>query len=109
MERLQQQSQVSGQNYLDIEDPNFDRKLDTITAGAPPHLKKHLLTRISRKNCQIIRKYILIMQTEVAPADSYRIGTIQTLKRFVEFHKQKSFYDIQRQDVIDFLDSFRKP
>jgi hypothetical protein len=91
------------------EGPNFDRKLDTITAGAPPHLKQHLLTRISRENCQIICKYILIMQTEVAPTDSYRIGTIHTLKRFVEFHKPKSFFDIQRQDVIDFLDAFRKP
>src|SRR5215213_3923685 len=91
------------------EDPNFDRKLDTITAGAPPHLKQHLLTRISRENCQIICKYILTMQTEVAPTDSYRIGTIHTLKRFAEFHKPKSFFDIQRQDVIDFLDAFRKP
>jgi hypothetical protein len=50
-----------------ITDPNFDRKLDAITAGAPPHLKEHLLTRISRENCQIICKYILAMQTEVAP------------------------------------------
>jgi hypothetical protein len=29
-------------------DPNFERKLDTITAGALPHMKQHLLTKISK-------------------------------------------------------------
>lgn len=94
-----------------LTDPNFDRKLDDITAGAPPHLREHLLTRISRENCQTIINYILAMQTEVVPTDSYRIGTIHTLKRFAKFHKpkKKTFQEIERQNIIDFLDSFRKP
>jgi DNA-binding HxlR family transcriptional regulator len=41
--------------------------------------------------------------------DSYRISTIQALKHFAEFHKPKIFAEIQRQDIVDFLDSFRKP
>jgi integrase len=91
------------------DDPNFDRKLDVITASALPHLKEHLLTKISRENCQTIINYILALQTEVGPSDSYRISTIQVLKHFAEFHKPKTFAEITRQDIVDFLDSFRKP
>ena len=46
-------------------DPNFERKLDTITAGALPHVKQHLLTKISRVNCKVIVDYILALQVEV--------------------------------------------
>ena len=53
--------------------------------------------------------YISALQVEVGPSESYRIGTIHALKHFAEFHKPKTFAEIQRQDVIDFLDSFRKP
>jgi integrase len=31
------------------------------------------------------------------------------LKHFAEYHKPKTFYEITRQDVVGFLDSFRKP
>ena len=56
---------VSRTTHLDIEDPNFDRKLDLITAGAKPFIKKHLLTRITKDNCLVIINYILAFQTEV--------------------------------------------
>jgi hypothetical protein len=52
------------------DDPNLDRKLDDITAGAPPHLREHLLTRISPANCQTIINYILAIQTEVGPSET---------------------------------------
>lgn len=93
----------------EITDPNFDRKLDDITAGAPPHVKERLLTKISRENCQTIINYILAVQTEVEPAQSYRIDIILKLKSFAEFHSPKTFQEVQRQDVVDFLDIFRKP
>jgi hypothetical protein len=37
---------VSLDNTHTDNDPNFERKLDDITAGALPHLKQHLLTKI---------------------------------------------------------------
>lgn len=91
------------------QDPNFDRKLDAITAGAKPFVKHHLLTRITRKNCETIVTYILAMQTEVSPSQTYRIDTINKLTHFAKFHHTKAFKAISRQDIIDFLDSFRKP
>ena len=39
---------------IDREDPNFDRKLDDITADLPPWFKRHLLERITRENAAII-------------------------------------------------------
>lgn len=110
-QQQQKPSSVTGQIYPTIkgDDPNLYRKLDVITAGALPHLREHLLIRISSEYCQTIINYILAMETEVAPSESYRIGTIHTLKHFAEFHKPKTFQEIQRQDIVDFLDSFRKP
>jgi hypothetical protein len=91
------------------EDPNFDRKLDLITAGGHDFIKNHLLTKITRQNCSIIVDYILAMQTEVNPSPRYRVDTIFKLKQLAEFHNAKSFRDMTRQDVLDFLDNLRKP
>jgi len=115
MERPQQQISYSAKKVMDYDyyndgDPNFDRKLDTITAGAKPFVKEHLLTKISKENCLTIVNYMLAMQTEVSPTQSYRIDTILKLKYFAEVNKPKSFNnDMTRQDIIDFLDSLRKP
>lgn len=92
-----------------ISDPNFDRKLDIVTAGARPYIKQHLLTRIPRENCITIVNYMLAMQTEVGPSERYRIDTIYKLKQLAHFHNPKSFKDMTRQDIIDFLDRLRKP
>jgi integrase/recombinase XerD len=90
------------------EDPNFDRKLDLITAGASPFVKEHLLTKISRENCQVIVNYILAFSAEVSPSEGYRIDTIQQLKMLSEFHNSKPFKDMTRDDVLAFLDRLRK-
>jgi len=100
---------LSGEKSLAGNDPNFDRKLDYITAGGRPFIKDHLLHRISRENCTIIIDYILAMQTETSLSERYRIDTIFKLKQLAEYHKPKSFKDLKRQDVLDFLDRLRKP
>ena len=96
-------------NDLNLDDPNFDRKLDLITAGARPFVKKHLLTKISKENCLNIIAYILAMQTEINPSERYRIDTIHRLKHLAKFHHPKAFGDMTRQDILDFLDRLRKP
>ena len=111
MPRGLQKSSSSYHNHDDIsdgDDVNFDRKLDIITAGAKPFVKEHLLNRISKKNCQIIIDYVLAMQTEVSPRDEYRINVIVKLKRFAEVNEPKTLREITRQDVVNFLDSYRK-
>jgi hypothetical protein len=101
--------QDNGGEEEEESDPNFDRKLDAVTAGGSQYLNEHLLTKITRKNCKIIVDYVLAMQTEIGPSQTYRIDTINKLKYFAEFQNPKAFTDMTRQDVIDFLDRFRKP
>jgi hypothetical protein len=43
----------------EIEDPNFDRRLDIAVAGCQPFVKRNLLTNITRENAKIIVDYIL--------------------------------------------------
>jgi hypothetical protein len=52
----------------DDNDPNYDRKLDAVTAGGVAYVKEHLLTKISRENCKVIVDYVLAMQTEIGPS-----------------------------------------
>lgn len=92
-----------------LSDPNFDRKLDLITAGSHAYLKEHLLTRITRENCLVIINYILAFQTEVNPSPGYREATIIRLKHLAERYNSVPFGNMMRQDIIDYLDSFRKP
>ena len=110
MGQLQQDKTVKYFTPLNIEDPNFDRKLDIITAGAKPFIKEHLIHKISNsENSKTIVAYIIAMQTEVSPSQTYRIDTINKLTHFAVFHNPKRFKDMTRQDIIDFLDSLRKP
>jgi integrase/recombinase XerD len=110
LQREQTTASSSSQHHRQGDlDPNFDRKLDLITAGARPFIKEHLLTRITTENCKIIVDYFLAMQVEVSPSPSYRIDSILKPKHFTEFHNPKSLRDITRQDIIQFLDHLRKP
>lgn len=78
-----QQSKAVKEDFrplTDDDDPNFDRKLDAVTAGGSRYVKEHLLTSITRKNCKIMVDYVLAMQTEIGPSQTYRIDTINKLK-----------------------------
>ena len=91
------------------DDPNFDRKFDLITDGAKPYLKKHLRTRITPENLQIIVDYIIAFQTEASPSQQYRVDTIYKLKQLAEYyHPHKSFREMTREHIVAFLDHFRK-
>jgi hypothetical protein len=91
------------------DDPNFERKFDLVTDGAHPFVKDHLMTRITHENCKIIVDYIMAFQTEAGPSQQYRIDTIYKLKQLAEYYHPKSFRDLTRQDIVSFLDHFRKP
>jgi site-specific recombinase XerD len=54
------------------------------------------------------------MQAETTVSERYRINTISTLMMLAKFHNKKttitkSFKQITRQDILDFLDRLRKP
>jgi len=83
------------------------RKIGNPTAGLKPACKK-ILKRVSRINAVIIADYITSMQTEMNPSDAYKKDTIVLLCKFSQINKDKIFKQMTRQDVIAFLDRFRK-
>ena len=85
----------------------LDRKIEECTAGLVPSVSKQLFS-ISKDNAAIIVKYIEVVKTEVNPADSYRRNIILLLCRFSNYHENKVFKEISRDDIVKFLDSLRK-
>jgi Phage integrase, N-terminal SAM-like domain len=100
---------VDNNNNDDNDGPKFDRKLDLVTESANPFLKKHMLTQITHENCLIIINYVLAMQAETTVSERYRINTISTLMTLAKFHKTKSFKQMTREDILEFLDRLKKP
>jgi len=91
----------------------MERKIEAATEGLPlkcftflhrmlklPGNKEHVLT---------ICDYISSLKSEINPSDYYRRDVIILLCNFlIFFENDKSFKDITREDLLSFLDSFRK-
>lgn len=90
------------------DNPFFDRKVETATAGLPKYYETVLKERTGKKNALTIAEYIIAMQTEINPADNYRANNIVTLTKLSKLHNDKLFIEMTRDDVIAFLDSYRK-
>jgi integrase/recombinase XerD len=85
----------------------LDRKIEECTAGLPRSFTKQLFS-ISKDNAATVVNYIEILKTEVNPATNYRKNIVLLLCRFSNYHKNKPFNEISRDDIITFLDSLRK-
>jgi hypothetical protein len=65
----------------------------------------------NKENALTICDYISILKSEINPSDGYRKNNILLLCTFSIFFKNaksKQFKDMTREDIISFLDSFRK-
>ena len=87
------------------------------TSGLSNESRTILLKIRKQDNALTIANYILTMKNEINPSDNYRMSTIKVLAKLSNFffilndenkHKHKLFLEIIRQDLIQFLDSFRK-
>jgi hypothetical protein len=85
----------------------LDQKIDEITAGLPASYGNNLRLSSNQQNISVIIGYIQAMKTEINPSDYYRKDTIEALTRFSKYN-YKSFKDISRNDIIAFLDNFRR-
>jgi integrase/recombinase XerD len=59
-------------------------------------------------NTNTINKYLAVMQTEINPSKNYETSTKIILTSFSKFHNNKPFSRINRDNIITFLNSFRK-
>jgi hypothetical protein len=93
--------------YQDI---HIDKKIEQATEGLAASCAKSLYS-VPPEFASIIADYIKVMRSEVNPVDSYRRDVIGVLTKLVKFHannRKNTFKEMTREDVLSFLDSFRK-
>lgn len=97
-----------------ILDPHFDRKLEIVTAGLTREFCSSLQDKITREDASIIMDYMISLNSEVNPSVNYRKGIIRCLTRFCRFKQsfcpkeRANLKQLDRKDVLAFLDSLRK-
>jgi hypothetical protein len=88
----------------------FDRKVDQATAGLDSHYSESLKNKVSKENALAISNFILAMRSEINLSDNYRKLIITVLGKFSYCHNnQKHFGEISRDNILSYLDNFRKP
>jgi len=93
-----------------------DRKIDEATLKLPKSCSKSLHS-VPLETAATIADYIIAMKSEVNLSDSYRRDLIEVLTKLSKFFDNnndgkktnKSFKDMTRNAIIDFLESYRKP
>ncbi|MDQ6863796.1 MAG: zinc ribbon domain-containing protein [Thermoproteota archaeon] len=109
-----QKTKVIINNHNNDSDALFERKIENATEGLS-HDCFNWLERVAnsnnnKENVIVIANYIMSMKTEINLSDNYRRAVIILLSKFSIFFKnQKSFKSMTREDMLKFLDSFRKP
>lgn len=91
-----------------LDSKKIHRKIEEATARLANSWTKSLLL-VPEEIASIIADYIKVMKSEVNLSDSYRRSVIEVLTKLSRSHNNKDFKDLTRNDILSFLDSFRKP
>jgi integrase len=91
----------------------IDKKIEDATEGLSSNCFNFLHNKVlptNRENVLTICNYIITsLKSEINPSNGYRKNTILLLCTFsMFFENAKLFKEITREDLISFLDSFRK-
>jgi integrase len=86
----------------------LNRKFDLATAGLPSFIIKDITHNVSPENALTIVEYVLAMKIEANISDKYKSHTIQTLSLLSKFTRNIPFAQMTRENVLFYLDSFRK-
>jgi integrase len=101
------ETHTATQLSLSLSPSSLDQKIDIITEGLPASYGKNLRL-LDPQNASTIIQYVQVMKIETNISNHYRKNTIEVLTRFCNFHKNKPFHDITRDDILAFLSSFSK-
>jgi integrase len=95
----------------DKDNDRIHKKIEEITAGLTNSWTKRLLS-VSEEIADAIVDYILVMKSEVNLSNSYKRDVIDILTNLSKHsnnnNNHKNFKDFNRNDILSFLDSFRK-
>ena len=90
-------------------------KIENATEGLSSYCLNYLSKRIlpglrGKENALTICDYISSLRSEINPSDNYRRDIIALLCNLSTFFKNtKLFKQMTREDLLSFLDSYRKP
>lgn len=94
------------------EEKELVKKLESITKSLRKQYFKNSLVTLSKKNIENARticNYIIAEQTEINIKDSTKESKIKILVWLSNhFQDQKSFKDLTKYDILDFLNTSRK-
>lgn len=107
------QSNYNDQSFENLEESliALEREIDSITRNlSKPYFNKILkdLLNSNFTNVKIIVDYILTEQTEINIKDSTKESKIKTLVWLSNFHNNKSFNNLTKQDILEYLNNSRK-
>jgi hypothetical protein len=107
--RIISQTKIDGIHYNNNNYSSpFDRKIGLITEGLQPRFSK-VLSRMLKENSLAIVDFIINMNTEINPSNSHKRNIIEALSALSNFHNDKKlFKEMTRENVLSFLDSYRK-
>ena len=94
-------------NQSTIQKTRLDDKIESVTAGLQDYYVRLIKKQLSQ-NAETIADYIFAMNIEVNPSMHHRSSQIRTLCYLSEFHKQKPFSKMTREDVLQYLNSNRR-
>jgi hypothetical protein len=78
------------------------------TEGLQRSVKNWLRIKTSNENVLPISEYVLLLRREVNPSQNYTKIKIQALVELSKYLKQKPFKQLTTENVLSFLDKFRK-
>jgi integrase/recombinase XerD len=88
----------------------YDKKIASAVEGLEPFFDKTLRQRTLKENALIIAEYINTAIREINISTGYRKSNIDTLADLSKFHSNmKNFREMTGEDILLYLDSFRKP
>jgi hypothetical protein len=85
-----------------------ERKINLATQGLQRNVKDWLRIKTSNENALVISEYVLLLTREINPSQNYTKIQIQALVELSEYLKQKPFKQLTTEDILSFLDKFRK-
>ena len=107
MQSLKQKQEEEKVKVKEISDPLLDVKIERVCAGLQLSFANKLKSLTIKDNIIAIIDYINSMMTEINLSSNYRKDVIRLLTSFSETNN-KNFKEITRNDVISFLESYRK-
>jgi hypothetical protein len=104
--------QCSNNNVIENNDlEDLKSKIDTITRYQKPYISKMLnkLLLENQINVEIICNYIVAEQNEINITESTKETKIKRIIHLSKFFgNKKLFYDMTKEDILDYLNNLRK-